>query len=84
MKPVDRVGANLDRRIEPESEVGRVDVVVDCLGNADHVHSLGVKLVGDPQGVLASDGYQTVETLVGQSRLDSLETALLLEGISAG
>ena len=83
MKPVDRVRADLDSGVEAEGEVGRVDVVVDGLGNSDYVDSLGVQLVGDTEGVLATDGYKTVDAFIGQARLDSLETSLLLEGIRA-
>ena len=37
MQPVDRLGRDVHRRIEPEGDVGPPDVVVDRLGHAHHV-----------------------------------------------
>ena len=37
---VDRVGGGVQRGIEPESDFGGREIVVDGLGNADDVHAL--------------------------------------------
>jgi hypothetical protein len=51
----------LDRRVEPEGDLGAGQVIVDRLGHADHREVLSVQLVRCPQRVVTADGDHGVE-----------------------
>ena len=83
VQPVDRLHRDVDRGVEAEGEVGGVEVVVDRLGDADHVDAEVVQLGRHSEGVLASDGHQRVDAEVEQVLLDLLHAALDLERVGA-
>src|SRR5581483_8341413 len=62
----------LDRRVEPERQLGRRQVVVDRLGNADHLDALLEQLVGHAQRVLAPDCDEGVHPIRLQRLMDPL------------
>ena len=70
VQPVDGVGGEADRAVEPEGAVGLDDVVVDGLGNADERNAPLVKLVGDRQRAVAADDDERVEAEIVK-RLDA-------------
>ncbi len=84
VQTVQGVGAGLDGRIEPEREVGGVQIVVDGLGDPDHVHALGGELCGDAQGVFAADRDQGLDPLRDQVVPDPLDPPFLFEGVRPG
>ena len=62
VQPVDRLGADGDGRVEAEGVVGRREVVVDRLRDADDREVvLGVQPRGDAERVLAADRDERVE-----------------------
>ncbi len=84
VQPVDRLHRDVDRGVEAERVVGRVEVVVDRLGHADDVDAEVAELGRDTQGVLAADGDERVHALLGQVRLDPLDAAFDLERVRPG
>src|SRR5690606_21456632 len=67
-----------------EGVVGGVQVVVDGLGYAHHLHALLVELGGHPESVLPADRDQRVHALGDQVRLDLLHAAVDLERVGTG
>ena len=63
VQPVDGIGRDLHRGVEPEGVVGRRQVVVDRLRHADDVRAVGPELRGDAEGVLTADRDQRVDPL---------------------
>ena len=63
VQPIDRVGRDLHRGVEPEREVGRREVVVDRLRDADHLHAVARQLVRDAERVLAADRDHRVDAV---------------------
>ena len=63
VQAVDRVGRDLHRGVEAEREVGRREVVVDRLRDADDVHALAGQLVRDAERVLAADRDHRVDAV---------------------
>jgi hypothetical protein len=72
VEPVDRLGRDSHGRVEAEGVVGRREVVVDRLGNADHGNGvLVVESGSDAEGVLSADRDERVEPVeVPQYALD--------------
>ena len=66
VQPVDGVGGDLHRGVEPEREVGGRQVVVDRLGHTDDLHAFATEAGRDTEGVLAADGDEGVDALAGQ------------------
>ena len=63
VQPVDRVGRDLHRGVEPERHLGRREVVVDRLRHADDADAVAAELRGDAERVLAADRDQRVDPL---------------------
>ena len=63
VQAVDRLRGDVERRVEPEGDIGGAEIVVDGLGHADHVQALGEQPAGRPQRVLAADRDQPVEAM---------------------
>ena len=61
MEAVDGFGDDGDGRIEAERLVGGLHVVVDGLGNADHVRALPGEVAGHAERVFSADGNQGFE-----------------------
>ena len=77
VEPVDGLGGDADGGVEAEGVVGRAEVVVDRLRDADHAHDAVVlQLVGDPEGVLAADGDQRVDLQRLDGRPDPVQPAV--------
>ena len=84
VQAIDRLGGNLQRRVEAEGEIGGAEVVVDRLRHADDRQSrFGVEALRDPERVLASDGDEGVEPLSGEGLPDALDPVLTLERVRA-
>ncbi len=83
VQPVDGVGGDLHRGVEPEREVGRREVVVDGLRHADELHAVGAELGGDAEGVLAADRDQRVDPLAFERVVHARDTVLGLVRIRA-
>jgi hypothetical protein len=83
VEPVDRVGADLHRGVEPEREVGRVEVVVDRLRDPDDAEPVLGELARDPEGVLPTDRDERIEVLLGERRLDPLRATVDLVEVGA-
>ncbi len=84
VQPVDRLGGDGHRGVEAEGVVGGVQVVVDGLRHADHLHALAVQRGGHAERVLAADGDQGVHPEVRQVLLDPRHAALDLHRVGAG
>src|SRR5690606_19598662 len=84
VQPVDRLHRDVHGRVEAEGVVGGVQVVVDGLGYAHHLHALLVELGGHPESVLPADRDQRVHALGDQVRLDLLHAAVDLERVGTG
>ncbi len=64
---VHRAGRDLDRREEPEREVGGCEIVVDRLRHADHWHAvLAVQTLSRAERALPADRDQRVEPMLAQ------------------
>ena len=61
VQPVDRLHRDVHRGVEAEGVVGRVEVVVDRLRDADDVHAEVAEPGRDAEGVLAADRDQRVD-----------------------
>src|SRR5207249_2615770 len=70
-------------RLEAERVVGAGEVVVDRLGNPDHIDAVVRQALGDAERVLAADRDQAVEAMLLERRAHVLESAFLLVGIRA-
>ena len=82
VQPVDRLGRDRDRGVEAERLVGRREVVVDRLRNADDGQAvLAVEPRCDAERVLAADRDQPVELL--ERVLHGFDAALLAERVRA-
>ena len=82
VEPVDGLGRDRKRRVEPERVVGGGEVVVDRFGDAhDRRIVLSVQAGGHAEGVLAADHDQGIQS--GQGCERGLEAALDLEGVGA-
>ena len=67
VQPVDGIGRDLHRGVEPEGEVGGGEVVVDGLGHPDDGDArLLAETRRDAEGVLAADHDQRVDPLARQ------------------
>ena len=75
VESIDRIGGDLDSGVEPERDLGALDVVVDRLRHADDRQSaLGVQLAGEAQRPVATDDDQRPDAHVGQRRLHLVHT----------
>ncbi len=83
MQPVDGLGGDVDRCVEAEGEVGATQVVVDRLGHSDDVDAQVGEPGRDPQGVLAADGDEGVDTVGLEVGGDLLDATIDLEGVGA-
>ena len=84
VQAVDRLGRDRDGGVEAEGVVGRVQVVVDRLRNADDRKAvLGVEPRRDAERVLAADRDERVEPLVLEGREHLLDAALELVRVRA-
>ena len=72
VQAVDRLGGDVERGVEPERDIGAAQVVVDRLGNSDHVHAVGVEPVRHAERVLAADRDEAVQVEVGERLADLL------------
>ena len=81
VQPIDGVGGDGQRGIEPESDIGAIDVVVDRLGHPDH----GDILVGEParrgERALPTDRDQHIDPVVVEGLLDLVQPGAQLVGI---
>ena len=85
VEAVDRLHRDVDRGVEAEGVVGRAEVVVDRLRDADDRDALlGVKSRGGPQGVLPADRDQALDAVALEVLDEALGIALLLERVGAG
>ena len=85
VEAVDRLHRDVDRGVEAEGVVGRAEVVVDRLRDADDRDAvLGVKARGGPQRVLAADRDQALDAVALEVLDEPLGVALLLERVGPG
>src|SRR5262249_16671431 len=83
VQAVDRLPADVHRRVQAEGVVGPGEVVVDRLRHPDHRSAdVGVQARRDAEGVLASDRDERVELL--ERAAYPLDTAVDLVGIGPG
>ena len=79
VQSVDRVGGDLNRRIEAEGHVRADHIVVDGLGHTDDWQAeVLVQLASDRQRPIATDDQQRVKTHVGESGLHALRAVLVV------
>ena len=79
MEPVDRLGSDPDGRVEAERVVGRGEVVVDRLRNADDRKLLLCEQPrGHSEGVLPADRDEGVEAFAPEVLEHAIHVALLL------
>ena len=78
VQPVDRLGGDVQRGVEPERHIGGAEIVVDRLRHADHVDAVAVEPVGDAERVLAADRDQPVESRSRSVCADPLHAVLAL------
>src|SRR5436190_167769 len=84
VQPVYRLRRDEDRGVEAERVIGRREVVVDRLRNADDREVvLLVEPRCDPERVLAADRHERVETLFPGRLQDPFDAAVDLVGIRA-
>ena len=89
---VDGVGGDLHSAVEAEGHVGAPDVVIDGLGQGDHVEALLPQQVGGLVGTVAAQYHQTVQIqglvvlLHGRHLVQTvgIGDAHLLEGLPGG
>ena len=72
VQPIDRVGRERDRGVEPEAVGGADDVVVDRLRHADDRDAQLAELVGDRQRAVAADDDQRVEPQPAEDLEDAI------------
>ena len=78
LEAVDRLHHDIDARVEAERDVGRAEVVIDRLGDADGGQAaIGEEFAGDAERVVAADGDQGVQ-LEPFERLDEAFDVLRL------
>ena len=83
VEPVDRVGGGLHGGVEPERDVGRAEVVVDRLRDADGGEALLAQGVRDAEGVLAADDDERVHVLARQALEHGVRAVLAGERVGA-
>ena len=85
VQPVDGIGRDLHRGVEPEREVGGGEIVVDGLRHAHHGDPrLLAEAGGDPEGVLTADHDQRVDPLAAQRVEHRRDTVVGLVRVGAG
>src|SRR5665648_32253 len=77
VQPVDGLCRDVERGVEPDRQIGSLDVVVDRLGDRDHPHPGLGDLAGRMQGPVATDADQGLEPLGLERRQDCLDAALV-------
>jgi len=82
-QPVDGIGGRLHGGIEPESDVGAHEVVVDGLGHPDHPHAVAAELGRHTERVLAPDGHDHLDAVFGKGGQHPLCTIGVGERIGA-
>jgi hypothetical protein len=83
VEAVDGVGGDLNRRMEAEGHLGRRQIVVDRLGHPDDRQALVRETMGNSKGVLAPDGNQGLEGVVGHRLAHARHAAVDLVGVGA-
>ena len=83
VQPIDGVDAHLHGGVEPEGELGGRQIVVDGLRHADDGDAFVVEPAGDAQGVLAADGDERVDTVIGKCLLHPVDAAIDLVRVRA-
>ena len=84
LQAVDRLGGDLDRRVEPEGHLGPGQVVVDGLGHADDREAQLVQSFRRAQCVISADGHHRIEPERLDGGLDTVGTIVSGERIGAG
>jgi len=80
MEPVDSLHRDIHCSVKPESQIGRAEVVVNCLGNANHFGAGLVQPGRHAQGVLTANGHQSIDAEAFQVLLDALDASLAADG----
>ena len=73
VQPVDRRGGDVDRGVEPEAQLGGVDVVVDRLGHPDARDAVALEVPGGAQRPVATDDDEAVEPVALHRVADPVE-----------
>lgn len=58
---IERFGRDMYRGLEPEGDVGAVEVVIDCFGHADAVDALLGEWLGNGHGSIATDDDECLD-----------------------
>ena len=58
---VDDLGSNIHRRVETKGKIGAIDIIVDGLGQTDHVEPFLAEQVGRLVRAVAAQSHQAVE-----------------------
>ena len=83
VQAVERLHHDADRGVEPDAEVGRRQVVVNGLGNADGRVSGLVQRIGHRERVVAADRDQAVDPVLLQAAEHPSDAIHLLQGIGS-
>src|SRR5262249_23714168 len=84
MDAVNGFRRDVDRRVETEGEIGAREVIVDRLGNADHLDAKLKELLRDRESVVAANGDEGITAMLLQSIDATLQAIGTLSGVRAG
>lgn len=92
MDTVEGFGGNMDSRLEAEGDVGAIQIVVDCFGDADAVEAFIGDRLGDRHGAVAADDdecfdfsdFEMGDADIGEVFIDDVAVFVLAHRVSLG